>query len=258
MIFKLHHQLFGDSSKPPLVILHGLFGTLENWGSQARTFAEHYSVYALDLRNHGRSPHTDQMGYRLMAKDVLHTMDELGLDKVRLLGHSMGGKTAMQLALDAPDRVEKLVVVDISPRTYPRQHDDIFNALRELDMRALPSRQAADAAIIHQVPDLAIRSFLLKNLQRAPEGGFRWKMNLETLYCDYENIALTPEGDAPFAEPTLFVKGGNSDYITTDDRDAILSLFPAAGYKIIQNTGHWPHVEKPGPFAKIVLDFLAD
>ncbi len=260
MILTLHHQHFGlpdDGSGTPLVILHGLFGSLENWGSQARQLGAAHPVYALDLRNHGRSPHSERMDYPLMARDVLHTLDQLGLERVLLMGHSMGGKAAMQLALDAPQRVAKLLVVDIAPRSYPRQHDDIFNALRELDLAALASRQAADAAIVERVPDPSIRSFLLKNLQRNASGGFRWKMNLDALYCEYENIALQPHGDTPYRGPTLFIKGGLSDYIQRGDREAILRLFPTAGYKIIHGAGHWPHVEKPGPFSKIALDFLA-
>ena len=167
----LHHKTFGQHGKP-VIILHGLFGSLENWASQARALSAQFSVTAVDLRNHGRSPHRPEMGFSQMADDVVQLMDSMNIDTAHIIGHSMGGKTAMQLALDCPDRVDRLVVVDIAPREYPPHHEEIFAALNSIDLAGLTSRNDADRQISAAVPELAIRSFLLKNLQRT-EQGFR-------------------------------------------------------------------------------------
>ncbi|MEM7210140.1 MAG: alpha/beta fold hydrolase [Pseudomonadota bacterium] len=251
----LNSRTFGARGRP-VVILHGLFGSLENWASQARALSDEFNVTALDLRNHGQSPHDDQMGYADMAEDVVATMDNLNIDRAHIVGHSMGGKTAMQLALDFPTRARTLTVVDIAPRRYARHHDAIFDALTALDTASLKSRQVADAAIIDAVPELAVRSFLLKNLQRT-ETGFAWKMNLQVLIDEYESIAAAVESDVPFQNQTLFIKGSASEYIQTNDTPTIQKLFPNARAKIIDGAGHWPHVEKADVFTRILRGFLS-
>lgn len=251
----LHYKTVGDQG-PHLCILHGLFGSLENWASQAKTLSAHFKVTSIDLRNHGRSPHFAQMGYREMAGDVLHLLDHLAIDKTHLLGHSMGGKTAMQFALDNTTRVDKLIVVDIAPKKYARHHEAIFNALDSINPATLNARNEADEKIKHAVPKAAIRTFWVQYLQRATHG-FRWKMNLPVLRDDYSRIAAAIQSTQPFSGDTLFIKGGNSDYIKAQDQAAIRALFPHARAKIIENTGHWPHVEKAAVFAKIVIDFLS-
>ncbi len=250
---QLHYQSHGSGA--PLVILHGLFGTLENWGAQIKALAGQYQVIAVDLRNHGRSPHSGEMNYPAMAADIVALMDALGIDRAHILGHSMGGKAAMQLALNHPQRVDRLVVVDISPVAYRPHHDDVFKGLYAVDPARLQSRSEADSQLARYVGEPSVRAFLLKNLYRTPEKTFAWRMNLDALHRQYSQISQPPSG-APFAGETLFIKGGDSDYILPAHREAILSLFPNAGYKLIQGAGHWPHAEKPALFSKLVLSFL--
>ncbi|MBY4678523.1 alpha/beta fold hydrolase [Marinobacterium arenosum] len=252
---QLNHQIHGSGQ--PLIILHGLFGTLENWGSQIKTLAEHYRVIAVDLRNHGRSPHSEQMDYASMAQDIVELMDQLELPSAHLLGHSMGGKVAMQLALNAPERIDKLIVVDIAPVQYPAHHDDVFKGLFAIDLAELGSRGDADRQLAIHVEEPSVRAFLLKNLYRTEQKQFAWRMNLASLHQQYGRISEAPSGDA-FQGPTLFIKGANSDYLVPAYRDQVVALFPSAGYKMIDGAGHWPHAEKPAQFSRIVLNFLAD
>ncbi len=250
---KLHVQVAGSGA--PLLILHGLFGTLENWGSQIKVLAEHFTVYAVDLRNHGRSPHSPHIDYPLMAADIIELMDDHGLACAHVLGHSMGGKVAMQLALNHPQRINQLIVVDIAPVTYPHHHQDVFAGLTSVDLAALTSRSAADQQLSQQISDPSVRMFLLKNLYRNEAKQFCWRMNLPALIEQYANISAAPTGQ-PYPAAMLFIKGGTSHYITAEHREPILALFPQAGYKIIQGAGHWPHAEKPDIFSKLVLNFL--
>lgn len=253
MALELYTHITGDG--PPLVVLHGLFGSWENLGTQIRSLSEDYTVYAMDARNHGRSPHDGFMDYPSMAEDVLHTMDTHGLSQVRLLGHSMGGKTAMTLALRAPQRVERVVVVDIAPKQYEPGHNEIIEALTTLDIHNISSRNEADAHVKRWVQTDAIRAFLLKNLVR--EGnGFRWKMNLDDIVANYPAIIDFPASDNHYDGPTLFLKGAESDYIQAVDKPEIDRLFPNASAKIIDGAGHWPHAEKASVFYKLVNDFL--
>lgn len=251
---QLHYKIFGDTG-PTLIILHGLFGSLENWARQANTLSSHFRVIAIDLRNHGRSPHVDAMGYAAMAADVLRLLNHLDIDRAHVIGHSMGGKTAMQFALEYSSRVNRLVIVDIAPRAYPPHHDAIFDALDSIDLAQLGSRGQADKQISPAVSDVAVRSFLLKNLKREISG-YSWKFNLPVLRDDYDQIAAAVQSELPFRGDTLFIKGGLSDYIQSADEGEITRLFPVARAKSIQNAGHWPHVEKAAVFAKIVGDFL--
>lgn len=250
---KLNLQIHGEGE--PLIIMHGLFGTLENWGSQIKAFAEHFKVYAVDMRNHGRSPHSDEISYPLMAADILELMDDQGLEKAHILGHSMGGKAAMQLALNHPERIDKLIVVDIAPVQYPHHHTDVFKGLNSVPLASLKSRGEADQLLSQHIDEPSVRQFLLKNLYRNEQKQFAWRMNLPALEQCYDAISLPPEGQA-YQAPMLFIKGEQSDYITPDYRDAVLSLFPKASYKVIQGTGHWPHAEKPAVFTSLVLKYL--
>lgn len=250
---KLNYQIHGEGK--PLIILHGLFGTLENWGAQIKALAQHYQVIAADMRNHGRSPHSDQMSYDLMAADIAELMASLNLDKAQIIGHSMGGKAAMQFALTHPEKIEKLIIVDIAPVEYTPHHDDVFKGLFAVDLRQLKSRSEADKQLSNYVDELGVRAFLLKNLYRNEEKQFAWRMNLDTLHSQYANISAAPKG-APYPQEVLFIKGANSHYLLAKYRDAVLSLFPKADYKIIQDAGHWPHAEKPAEFTQLVLDYL--
>lgn len=240
-----------------MVFLHGLFGSWQNLGSCARAAAERVEVHALDLRNHGQSPHHAVHDYPALAADVATYIDTHIGREVYLLGHSMGGKTAMQLALTRPDLVARLIVVDIAPRAYPPHHDDILAGLQALQGQPMPNRKAADDALAVSVPELAIRSFLMKNLI-LEDGSVRWRINLDAIVDQYRHIADWPAQRGHFDKPTLFLKGANSDYIQASDREAVLGLFPRAQLKAIASSGHWPHAEKPAVFNKLMLDFIAD
>ncbi|MCP5162348.1 MAG: alpha/beta fold hydrolase [Hahellaceae bacterium] len=255
MVLKLHHKIQGKGE--PIILVHGLFGSLENLGMIARLLAQHYEVHSLDMRNHGRSPHVPMMNYQLMANDIAHYMDEKGLAKAVLLGHSMGGKTVMQFALMYPERVERLVVADIAPVEYPPHHSEIFEGLRNLDLDVLTSRQQADEVLSRFVPEIAIRSFLLKNLVKAGADRFVWRMNLPVIMQCYNEIMRGQQGDKPFTGKVLFVIGGHSGYVQKSHQPQVLALFPAASVRVIPETGHWLHAEKPELFAKVVERFLA-
>lgn len=250
---QLNVQISGSGA--PLIIMHGLFGTQSNWSGQIKVLAEHFTVYAVDLPNHGRSPHTDQTSYPLMANNIIELMDQYSLESAHILGHSMGGKVAMQLAMNNPQRVDKLIIVDIAPVQYPDHHGDVFTGLNAVDLNQLKSRSDADKQLSLHVKELSVRQFLLTNLYRTEEKTFAWRMNLPVLEACYDEISKPPTGPA-FEFPVLFIKGENSDYITSEYRNPILALFPKADYRLIQGAGHWPHAEKATVFTKMVLNYL--
>jgi len=250
---KLHYRRLSEG--PPLVLLHGLFGSNENLGSVARALAGDFDVTALDLRNHGRSPHGPEMDYASLAGDVADTLDALELDRVALLGHSLGGKTAMELALSDPGRVERLVVVDIAPVTYDRRHDEELDALLSLELDGLRSRGDAERALADRVPNPAIRQFLLKNLARG-DAGFEWRIPLATIRDAYSEVAAPPPSSGPYEGPALFVRGGGSDYVADDAEPAIRERFPEARIETIPSAAHWVHVEAPEEFVRLVREFL--
>ncbi len=252
---KLHYKQYSDSGEP-LLIMHGLFGSHGNWSGQSRQLATDFSVYGLDLRNHGGSPHSEDMHYTVMAEDVLEFMDDHGLSRAHVLGHSMGGKTAMQLALIAPQRVNRLIVADIAPVPYRGQHDSILDGLEAIDLENIGSRNEADTILATYENDELVRQFLLTNLVRNEHGGFRWRINLPVLKENYDRLREAPASAGKFEGPVLFVKGALSNYITEKHRDAILSRFPDAQIKTIMHTGHWLHAEKPQTFYRIVHGFL--
>ncbi|HEY6528600.1 MAG TPA: alpha/beta fold hydrolase [Cellvibrionaceae bacterium] len=238
----------------PVILLHGLFGSMENLGALARPLAEFYSVHSLDLPNHGRSPHTQTTDLASMAAAVELWMDAQGVAKAALIGHSLGGKTAMELALKLPDRITGLVVIDIAPVHYPPHHNEVFTGLSQVDPATISQRSEAEALMLPFVPELAVRSFLLKNLVKE-DSGFRWRMNLPVISRDYPALIA---GNRPgiYTGPVLFLKGGNSDYVTAAHKDAILSRFPQAQLKIIPDTGHWLHAEKPELVSGLIGRFL--
>lgn len=256
----LHHRHFPCAAQTPgtpLLILHGLYGQSGNWASQARVLAQHREVYTLDARNHGLSPHSVNMDFPAMAADVVETMDVLGLPQVDLLGHSMGGKAAMQVALHEPARVRRLVVVDIAPVAYPRGDVNVLEGLCAIRPEKLASREDADAVLEGYVRDKRVRDFLLTNLQKDADGGFRWRINLPVIRSAFRDIIGWPGGEEQFGGAVLFIKGANSDYILIEHRDAILQHFPGARSKIVAGAGHWVHSEKPETFLKLVEDFLS-
>jgi esterase len=252
---QLAFQRFGTG--PPLLILHGLLGSSDNWRTLSRTvFGAHFDVFAVDQRNHGGSPHSDAVGYPAMVEDLVEFMEAHGLAAARLLGHSMGGKTAMQFALTHPERVEALVVVDIAPKAYAPRHTALLDALRGLDLEAYRTRAEIDAALRPEVPDDRVRNFLLKNLQRDGQGRYAWKVNLDALYRHYDRLNAGLAADGTFDGPVLFVRGGASDYVADEDVEAMVRFFPRAEVVTIDGAGHWVHTERPQAFAEVVLGFL--
>jgi pimeloyl-ACP methyl ester carboxylesterase len=252
----LFHRDLGGAGLPPLVILHGILGSSRNWQTAGRDLAARYHVLAVDLRNHGESPHGDEAGYAAMEGDVADWLDAQQLGRVTLLGHSLGGKVAMRLACHEPGRIERLVVVDIAPRDYAwggRQRAE-FVAMNGLDLVGLPSRAEAERRLEAGVADWAMRKFITTNLARRPDGGWQWSIGLPALtraLPDLERNSLDP-GDR-FAGPALFIVGGRSAYVQVADHAAILRHFPAARIETIPAAGHNPHMDARAEFVRIVL-----
>lgn len=251
---QLHFQQLGHG--PPLVLLHGLFGSADNWLGVAPKLAERFHVLIPDLRNHGHSPHHPEMDYPLMAADVERFFVARNIARASVIGHSLGGKVAMQFALDFPARVQKLVVVDMAPRAYAPAHETILAALLALDLARFQSRPHIEAALAPEIPSLTLRRFLLKNLGRDDAGRFVWKLNVRGVAENYSRLgaALSPPG--PFAQPALFLRGGQSDYLTAADEVEIRRRFPAAQIKTIPAANHWVHADAPQEFLRLVLDFI--
>lgn len=252
---ELHFKTMGDGY--PLIILHGLFGSLENWQTLSRAWASCYRVFAIDQRNHGHSPHNPVMDYPAMAEDLREFMERQQLSSAYVLGHSMGGKTAMQFALTHPEKVDKLIVVDIAPKAYPPQHDDILDALRSVEPGAFSKRKEVDAALARRLPDAALRQFLLKNLERDETGALRWAIDLAAIERNYPAIVQSVQGaHARFEKPTLFIRGEQSGYIQDADMPAIRESFPYSRLATLPGVGHWVHVDARRRFARLVLTFL--
>lgn len=251
---ELNYKTFGQGE--PLIILHGLFGTLDNWQTLGKQLAEHYSVYIPDQRNHGRSPHTPEMNYPALAEDLRHFMESHWIYQSHIVGHSMGGKTAMQFALEHPDMVDKLVVVDIAPKAYEPAHETIFEALLSVELDQLADRSEADAVLKRRIDDRGIRQFLLKNLSRNKDEGYRWKMNLPALHEHYHEILGEVRGDHPYEGPVLFIRGERSSYILDEDGEAIRRFFPNAEIETVRDAGHWVHAEQPEAMLRLITGFL--
>jgi pimeloyl-ACP methyl ester carboxylesterase len=239
----------------PLVILHGLFGSADNWMSIAKGLEENYTLYLLDQRNHGDSPHSDNWNYKAMAEDLKEFMEAEGLEKASFLGHSMGGKTVMKFALTYPEMVNKLVVADIAPRPYPVHHQTILEGLNAVDIKNLSSRKEAEDKLTEFISERGVRQFLLKNLTRK-EGAFAWKINLPVITKQIENVGEEITSGKPFSGPALFMGGANSDYIKSSDKEDIENLFPDNHIIHIKNTGHWLHAEQPEAVVATLNAFL--
>ena len=240
---------------PPLVLLHGLFGSARNFGTVQRAFAQHRRTVALDLRNHGASPHASDMRYATMAADVLETLERLGALPATLLGHSMGGKAAMQAALLRPDAVARLIVADIAPVPYPPQLLATAKALAALPLTAGMTRAQGDAALADAVPDAGMRAFLLQNLQLGAAPA--WRIGLAEIIAGFRDIeAWDASATAHFAGPTLFIAGAASHYIRPEHRPVIRSLFPRARFVTLKNAGHWLHADNAEGFVAVVEAFL--
>lgn len=253
---ELHFEQSGGGE--PLIILHGLFGSLDNWRTVSARLAQHFTVFALDQRNHGRSAHSEQMDYPSMAKDVREFLGKRGLSKAFVLGHSMGGKTAMQLALLHPQTVSRLIIADIAPRAYEPRHERMIAGMLALDLGRFESRSQMEAALTPAVPDQPTRQFLLKNVVRSEGGGFRWRMGTAQIQGNYRYLTQAIQGPAPFTGATLFIRGANSDYILDSDLPEIRRWFPLASVETILGAGHLLHVEQLDRFVETVTGFLFD
>ncbi|MDD7804783.1 MAG: alpha/beta fold hydrolase [Endozoicomonas sp. (ex Botrylloides leachii)] len=239
-----------------VISLHGLFGTKENLGGINKRLADFFRVHSLDIRNHGRSPHADEMDYDHMVADIIEYMNDQQLETVDLAGHSMGGKIAMAIALKIPERIRKVVVLDIAPVTYKRKHNHILNALSSINITELNSRADADKLLATYVDEKDIRQFLLKNIYRNAAGHYQWRMNLNAIKKNYSNIMAGQSSDKPFIGDILFLKASESDYILPEHRLRVLSLFPNACMKIISGTGHWLHAQKPELISRFITQFF--
>ncbi|MGY3861026.1 alpha/beta fold hydrolase [Aeromonas lacus] len=240
-----------------VILIHGLFGSLDNLGLLARALGEHYRVISVDLRNHGTSFRSNDMSYPAQAADILALMDHLGLDQAAIVGHSMGGKVGMQLAKLASARVSRLVVADIAPVAYPHsRHQNVFAGLNATLAAQPQSRSDAERILAEHIEIAGVRQFLLKSFAKGDDG-WQWRFNVPALEENYANIMGWPEDERCFEGPVLFIKGGDSDYMQPQYSEAALAQFPAAKVRVIAGTGHWLHAEKPMLFNKLVVDFLS-
>lgn len=255
----LHHRQYSGDGEP-LLILHGLFGNQGNWGWHARRLADRYAVYGLDLRNHGASPHDANMSYPTMAADVIEWLDAQGMESCHLLGHSMGGKVAMQLAFSEPERVGKLLVADIAPVDYnvsaTKSRHPALDAMLRLPVQEMKSRAEADEYLRAAVPEDQVRTFLLTNLDRLPQG-FRWRLNLPAIEANLPALSGAPEASQPFGGPALFLFGEQSSYLHFNHQLEIRRLFPAAEIQLLKDAGHWLNVEQPQASLEAIERFLA-
>ncbi|WP_115462313.1 alpha/beta fold hydrolase [Winogradskyella aurantiaca] len=252
---KLHANVIGEGS--PFIILHGFLGMGDNWKTLGRRFANlGYQVHLVDQRNHGRSTHSNEFNYDIMAQDLLEYINSNTLDEVTLLGHSMGGKTAMNFATSYPTKVSKLLVADISPRFYPVHHDAILKGLSALDFTTISTRYEADIELSKYVTEIGTRQFLLKNLYWVEKGVLGLRINLPVLKENVEEVGEALDKSSLFSGPTLFLRGDKSEYIQFADEALIKQHFPNSKIVTISNAGHWLHAENPQEFYTAVSKFV--
>jgi pimeloyl-ACP methyl ester carboxylesterase len=252
---KLFYKQYGEG-KTPLFILHGIFGMLDNWHNIARQLSEHYTVYTIDARNHGQSPHSDEMGYDVMTADVIELANDLQIDSFILMGHSMGGKTAMWLANHYPHRVSKLIVVDIAPKTYKPGHHQYFKAFEEINWSVMTNRKEIDEALSAYEDNVGVRLFLAKNIDRLETGGFMVKCNVPALKQAYEEIIGPLTFSKTYTGEVLFILGAKSNYLKEEDKPYINTWFPLSQYVYIEGAGHWVHADNPKDFYEALMAFL--
>jgi pimeloyl-ACP methyl ester carboxylesterase len=246
-----------EGSGKPLLIFHGFLGMSDNWKTIGAQFASAgFQVHLLDLRNHGRSFHSDEFNYELMVQDVYDYCKANNLEKINMIGHSMGGKTAMLFAVTYPERIEKLIVADIGPKCYPQHHQTILEGLNAVDFSKKPSRSEVEEIMSHYITDIGTRQFLLKSLYWQEPGQLAFRFNLPVFNKKIEEIGKPLPENAVFSKPTLFIRGGKSEYILNEDFDNLKKHFPDSSIETIPDAGHWLHAENPKMFCKIASSFL--
>jgi len=252
---KLYFRKLGHGK--PLIILHGLFGLSDNWLTIGKKLSRTHQIFLPDARNHGRSPHVEHIDYPLMVEDLYEFLTDFQLREVILIGHSMGGKTAMNFALEYPHRVEKLIIVDISPKAYPVLHTDILNGLLSINLTRVHSRSEADKQLARLVPQKNVRQFLLKNLYRDETKRYLWRLNLAALNRHIDSLGSGIYSTNPkYDKPVLFLRGENSQYILESDKELIDAIFPSARIVSIPNASHWVHYENPSELLTKIENFL--
>ena len=239
----------------PLVILHGLFGASDNWLTMAKRLGRFRTLFILDLRNHGQSFHHSVFDHHSMVADLEEFLREHSIAKPDILGHSLGGKIAMNFAAKHPEALDKLIVIDIAPKYYTVRHDVILEGLKAIEIDKIASRSEADEVLGEFVEDHNIRQFLLKNLKRG-DTGFEWKMNLDVIYNEIANVGTGLDNKVIIENPTLFIRGGRSRYILDEDFPDIFRQFPNASIETIENASHWVHAEQPEVMCKLIETFL--
>ena len=251
---KLYARIEGSGF--PLIILHGLLGSSDNWRVISKRLSPSYKIYSVDLRNHGQSPHSRIMTYPVMAGDVRELLEIEKVPDCHLLGHSLGGKVAMQFATSHPDRVCKLVIVDVAPKGYPPSQRPTLAALERLELKSFRTFGEIDAALAPGIPEVSVRQFLMKNIARVPSGGFQWRIDLAAIAESYDELTKPIIVSGSYDKPALFMRGGRSDYIAETDLPSIRATFTRAEFVTIPTAGHWVHAEALDEFLHILTAFL--
>ena len=250
---QLNYQSLGQGQ--PIILLHGLFGSANNWSTIAKHFAQTHQVISVDLRNHGKSPHHESQTYNDMADDLIALCNALNLDSIHLLGHSLGGKVAMQFATNHPERMDKLIVVDMAIRTYADVHTYLIDSMMAVDLTTVRSRSEVDQLLSHSIDNVKVRQFLLMNLVKS-NGNFQWRINLPALKANYPLIRQAVCESAHYEKPCLFIRGTRSNYVRDDDLEHIKTHFTQAQFASLP-AGHWVHAEQSQAFIALVEQFLA-
>jgi len=241
----------------PLLILHGFLGMSDNWKTLGAQFESNgYQVHLLDLRNHGRSFHSEEFNYELMVQDVYEYCKDKNLEKINLIGHSMGGKVAMLMATSYPNLVEKLIVADIGPKFYPPHHQNILAGLNAVDFSIKPNRNDVEETLKNYIPHFGTRQFLMKSLYWQEPGQLAFRFNLSVFNKKIEEIGAELSSNLVYEKPTLFIRGGNSNYILDSDFETIKKHFPSSTIETIPDVGHWLHAENPDMFYQFASSFL--
>lgn len=254
----LHSKIYGENQPGiPLLVFHGLFGMLDNWGSFGKEMGEFFPVHLIDLRNHGKSFQSENMSHDDLADDILNYMNVQNMDKANLLGHSLGGKAVMQFAIKNPEKVEKLVVVDIAPKAYAPHHQGIIKALQSVDFDKVKSRGDVEEVLAEFIPEKSVIFFLTKSLYWDENKKLKWRFNLRTLSEKYEEFVSNAVTSGVFSGKTLFIKGEHSNYILPEDDFLLKQQFPNSSLTEIKNAGHWTQAENPTDFNEAVKNFLS-